>query len=75
MSSTTISPQARRGFAVWNRQLAHYPERARRLRLLLLVVAITIAPYYALYVGGGVATWIDQRIKNDGSVETAASFF
>jgi MFS family permease len=56
MSSTTLSPQARRGFAVWNRQLAHYPERAQRLRLLLLVVAITIALYYALYVGGGVAT-------------------
>jgi hypothetical protein len=32
MSSTTISPQARRGFAIWNRKLAHYPERAQRLR-------------------------------------------
>jgi MFS family permease len=56
MTSTTLSSQARRGFAVWNRQLAHYPERAQRLRQLLLVVAITIALYYALYVGGGVAT-------------------
>src|ERR1700745_3766323 len=56
MSSTTLAPQERRGFAIWNRQLAHYPERAQRVRQLLLVVAITIALYYALYVGGGVAT-------------------
>ena len=68
MSSTTISPQARRGFAVWNRQLAHYPERAQRLRLLLLVVAITIALYYALYVGGGVATLMLPQLHMPFSV-------
>ena len=68
MSSTTISPQVRRGFAVWNRQLAHYPERAQRLRLLLLVVAITIALYYALYVGGGVATLMLPQLHMPFSV-------
>jgi len=56
MPSTKPSPQAQSGIAVWNRQLAHYPERAQRQWQLLLVVAITIALYYALYVGGGVAT-------------------
>ena len=56
MSSTTVAPQAQRGFSVWDRKLSRYPERVQRLRQLLLVVAITIALYYALYVGGGVAT-------------------
>ena len=37
-----------------SRQLDHYPDPARRRRQLALVVLITIALYYALYVGGGV---------------------
>ena len=41
---------------LWNRQLPHYPPRGVRQALLLLVVAITVALYYELYVGGGVAT-------------------
>ena len=56
MSPTTVLPRARPGFAGGDRQLAHYPERPQRVRQLLLVVAVTIALYYALYVGGGVAT-------------------
>ncbi len=40
---------------IWNRELSRYPDRGTRLALLLLVVAITVALYYELYVGGGVA--------------------
>jgi MFS family permease len=54
MSSAAVPP--RQGFSPFRRELAHYPERTQRSLLLLLVVAITIALYYALYVGGGVAT-------------------
>src|SRR5579872_3845205 len=68
MSSTTLLPQAQRALAIWNRQLAQYPERARRLRQLLLVVAITIALYYALYVGGGVATLMLPQLHMPFSV-------
>ena len=42
-------------FAYGNRQLAHYPAPNIRRRYLALVVLITVALYYALYVGGGVA--------------------
>ena len=41
--------------AVWNRELSSYPSRGARQALLLLVVVITVALYYELYVGGGVA--------------------
>ncbi len=41
--------------AVGNRELAHYPPRVTRWAYLALVVLITVALYYALYVGGGVA--------------------
>ena len=37
------------------RQLPHYPTPGRRRAHLGLVVLITVALYYALYVGGGVA--------------------
>ncbi len=43
--------QQRRG-----RQLLHYPATGARRMHLALVVAITVALYYALYVGSGVAT-------------------
>ncbi len=38
------------------RELAAYPAAGARRAHLLLVVAITVALYYELYVGGGVAT-------------------
>ncbi len=38
------------------RELAAYPSTGARRAYLLLVVAITVALYYELYVGGGVAT-------------------
>lgn len=38
-----------------NRQLPHYPAPAPRRAYLGLVVLITVALYYALYIGGGVA--------------------
>ena len=53
-SQSLAAPGSRFGI-VWNRQLAHYPQRGVRLSLLLLVVAITVSLYYQLYVGGGVA--------------------
>ncbi len=37
------------------RHLAHYPDERPRRLYLTLVVVITIALYYALYIGGGVA--------------------
>lgn len=40
---------------LWNRRLDHYPAPAARRAQLALVVLITVALYYALYVGGGVA--------------------
>jgi MFS family permease len=39
---------------VWTRELEHYPEQGARRYQLSLVVLITVALYYALYVGGGV---------------------
>ena len=41
--------------AFGNRELAHYPSPTTRRAYLGLVVLITIALYYALYIGGGVA--------------------
>jgi MFS family permease len=38
-----------------NRQLDHYPQNGTRRFYLALVVLITVALYYALYVNGGVA--------------------
>jgi MFS family permease len=38
-----------------NRELEHYPPTGRRWCYLGLVVLITVALYYALYIGGGVA--------------------
>lgn len=49
--SATHPGGAARGNA---RELAHYPSPAQRRRLLALVVLITVALYYALYVGGSV---------------------
>ena len=47
----------------WSRQLQHYPQRAVRTALLLLVVVITVSLYYQLYVGGGVATLLLPALR------------
>jgi len=39
---------------LWQRELEHYPEPLARRAQLSLVVLITVALYYALYVGSGV---------------------
>ena len=48
---------------LWNRELATYPEHGTRRLYLLLVVLITVALYYELYVGGGVATLMLPELK------------
>lgn len=63
MSSAAQAAAPRSGVSPFRRELAHYPERTQRSLLLLLVVAITIALYYALYVGGGVATIMLPQLK------------
>jgi MFS family permease len=45
---------AKPGWAFQNRLLDHYPQTGARRAYLGLVVLITVALYYALYVGGGV---------------------
>ena len=46
-----------------NRQLQHYPENGPRRAYLGLVVLITVALYYALYVGGGVAPLVMRETQ------------
>ena len=48
---------------VWDRELSRYPDRGPRMALLLLVVAITVALYYELYVGGGVAPLMLSELR------------
>jgi MFS family permease len=40
---------------LWQRRLDHYPDTARRIGFLAIVVAATIVLYYELYVPGAVA--------------------
>ena len=56
--------QARSGLwaGVRNRQLEHYPETGPRVAQLLLVVVITVALYYQLYVGGSVSTLLLSKL-------------
>ena len=66
MPSDNVMPGAARGgagFSIWNRELQKYPTSGARRFNLLLVVAITVALYYELYVGGGVATLILGQLK------------
>jgi len=42
-------------YAFRQRELEHYPQTNTRRAYLALVVLITVALYYALYIGGGVA--------------------
>ena len=44
------------------RELQSYPATAPRRAYLMLVVAITVALYYELYVGGGVATLVLEEL-------------
>jgi ACS family D-galactonate transporter-like MFS transporter len=43
---------------LWDRQLAHYPDKGRRSAYLGITVLATITLYYELYVQGAVATKI-----------------
>ncbi len=45
-----------------SRMLDHYPDNGARRRYLCLVVLITVALYYALYVNGGVAPLIMREL-------------
>ena len=47
---------------LWQRQLAHYPQQGPRRLQLGLVVLITVALYYALYVGGGVIPLVMREL-------------
>jgi ACS family D-galactonate transporter-like MFS transporter len=53
-----VGDGANRGFmsTLWSRQLDSYPDTAARVGYLALVVVITTALYYELYVGGSVAS-------------------
>jgi MFS family permease len=46
--------------SIFNRQLAHYPDTARRTTYLAITVLGTVVLYYELYVQGSVATKIIQ---------------
>ncbi|MEY9875012.1 MFS family permease [Streptacidiphilus sp. MAP12-33] len=54
---TAPSPLAR----LWRRELAHYPDTARRYLYLAIVVVTTVVLYYELYVQYAVATSIIQH--------------
>ena len=47
---------------LWQRQLEHYPQQGPRRLQLGLVVLITVALYYALYVGGGVTPLVMREL-------------
>jgi MFS family permease len=51
------------GARMLHRELDTYPEAATRRYNLFLVVAITVALYYELYVGGGVAPLILGQLQ------------
>ena len=63
MTTTNVAAHAPSGMRLWNRELAAYPEHGTRRLYLLLVVLITVALYYELYVGGGVATLMLPELK------------
>src|ERR1700677_2138869 len=63
MTTTNVEATEPSGMCLWNRELATYPEHGTRRLYLLLVVLITVALYYELYVGGGVATLMLPELK------------
>ncbi|KJF16278.1 MFS transporter [Acidithrix ferrooxidans] len=50
------TPKGGSGFSLTNRRLESYPEFGPRMVQLAIVVLVTIALYYELYVGGSVTT-------------------
>ena len=58
MSTITAAaaPGGLRG--LWDRQLPHYPDTARRMSYLGITILATITLYYALFVQGAVAPQI-----------------
>lgn len=60
--TTIAAPAAPVGMRrLWDRQLAHYPDTARRMLYLGITVAATITLYYELYIQGAVATKVIQH--------------
>ena len=60
--TTIAAPAAPLGIRrLWDRQLAHYPDTARRMLYLGITVAATITLYYELYIQGAVATKVIQH--------------
>ena len=60
--TTIAAPAAPVGIRrLWDRQLAHYPDTARRMLYLGITVAATITLYYELYIQGAVATKVIQH--------------
>ena len=55
MSATVAGSPSHPKTTLWQRQLQHYPAEGARRFYLALVVLITVALYYELYVGAGVA--------------------
>ena len=54
--STITAAAAPRGLRrLWQRELPHYPDRARRMSYLAITVVATIALYYELFIQGAVA--------------------
>ncbi|MFD0327763.1 MFS transporter [Streptacidiphilus monticola] len=51
-TTTQVAPLAR----LWRRELAHYPDTARRYLYLAIVVVTTVVLYYELYIQYAVAT-------------------
>jgi MFS family permease len=62
-SGEILGTAPRGGSFLWNRELNTYPDIGARRYNLFLVVAITVALYYELYVGGGVATLILGQLQ------------
>ena len=59
---STITAAAPRGLRrLWERQLPHYPDTARRMSYLAITVLATITLYYELYVQGAVAPKIIEQ--------------
>ena len=59
MSTTTTAPSGRS--RLWDRQLAHYPDKGPRAAYLAITVLATVTLYYQLYVQGAVATQVIQH--------------
>ena len=61
MTTIAAAAASKRPRWLWDRQLAHYPDTARRMLYLAITVAATITLYYELYIQGAVATKVIQH--------------